>query len=150
MKAKEYLHQAYRLDKRIQSNLEEMERLWELSTSVSSPSWGERVQTTRHTDALFIRYLERIEELQEKINNEVDHLVALKAEIRDVINQVTDIDERMVLRYRYVHNFTWEQIGDELNADKSTIRRWHGNALNHVVLPENPIIIQKLNNNEHF
>ena len=150
MKAKEYLHQAYRLDKRIQSNLEEMERLWELSTSVSSPGWGERVQTTRYTDALFIRYLERIEELQEKINNEVDHLVALKAEIRDVINQVTDIDERMVLRYRYVHNFTWEQIGDELNADKSTIRRWHGNALNHVIVPENPITIQKLNSNEHF
>ncbi len=150
MKAKEYLHQAYRLDKRIQSNIEEMERLRELSTSVSSPSWGERVQTGRHTDALFVRYLERIEELQIKINDEVDHLVALKAEIRDVINEVMDIDERMVLRYRYVHNFTWEQIGDELNADKSTIRRWHGNALNHVIVPENPITIQKLNSNEHF
>ena len=150
MKAKEYLHQAYRLDKRIQSNIEEMERLRELSTSVSSPSWGERIQTQRHTDALFVRYLERIEELQIKINDEVDNLIALKAEIRDVINKVMDIDERLVLRYRYVHNFTWEQIGDELNADKSTIRRWHGNALNHVIVPENPITIQKLNSNEHF
>ena len=150
MKVKEYLHQAYRLDKRIQSNIEEMERLRELSTSVSSPSWGERIQTQRHTDALFVRYLERIEELQIKINDEVDNLIALKAEIRDVINKVMDIDERLVLRYRYVHNFTWEQIGDELNADKSTIRRWHGNALNHVIVPENPITIQKLNSNEHF
>ena len=61
-----------------------------------------------------------------------------------------DVYKRQVLRYRYVHNFTWEQIGDELNADKSTIRRWHGNALNHVVVPENPIVIQKLNSNEHF
>ena len=118
-----------------------MERLRELSTSVSSPSWGERVQTGRHTDALFVRYLERIEELQIKINDEVDHLVALKAEIRDVINKVTDIDERMVLRYRYVHNFTWEQIGDELNADRTTVYRWHNAALRHVVLPENPIQI---------
>ena len=48
MKAKEYLHQAYRLDKRIQSNIEEMERLREISTSVSSPGWGERIQTQRH------------------------------------------------------------------------------------------------------
>ena len=103
-----------------------------------------RLRNTRN------RLLERIEELQIKINDEVDHLVALKAEIRDVINKVMDIDERMVLRYRYVHNFTWEQIGDELNADKSTIRRWHGNALNHVVVPENPIVIQMLNSNEHF
>lgn len=149
MKAKEYLHQAYRLDQRIQSDLDELERLRELSTSPSSPSWGERLQTTRHTDALFVRYLERIEDLQNKINEEVDKLVALKEQIRDVINEVVDTDERMVLRYRYVHNYTWEQIGDELNADKSTIRRWHGNALNHVVLPENPIIIQKLHSNKH-
>lgn len=90
---------------------------------------------------MFVRYLERIEELQIKINDEVDHLVALKAEIRDVINKVTDIDERMVLRYRYVHNFTWEQIGDELNADRTTVYRWHNAALRHVVLPENPIQI---------
>ena len=141
MKAKEYLHQAYRLDKRIQSNIEEMERLRELSTSVSSPSWGERVQTGRHTDALFVRYLERIEELQIKINDEVDNLVALKEQIRCVINEVADTDERMVLRYRYVHNFTWEQIGDELNADRTTVYRWHNTALNHVTLPENPIKI---------
>lgn len=150
MKAKEYLHQAYRLDQRIQSDLDELDRLRELSTSPSSPSWGERIQKTRATDALFVRYLERIEELQIKINDEVDHLIALKEQIRDVINEVVNTDERMVLRYRYVHNFTWEQIGDELNADKSTIRRWHGNALNHVVLPENLINIQQLNSDKHI
>lgn len=150
MKAKEYLHQAYRLDQRIQSDLDELDRLRELSTSPSTSSWGERLQTQRHTDALFVRYLERIEDLQNKINEEVDNLIALKEQIRDVINEVVNTDERMVLRYRYVHNYTWEQIGDELNADKSTIRRWHGNALGHVVLPENPIDIQKLNSNKHI
>ena len=150
MKVKEYLHQAYRLDKRIQSDIEEMECLREMATSVSSPSWDEKVQTSRNTDAKFVRCLERIMDLESKINAEVDNLVALKEQIRCVINEVADTDERMVLRYRYVHNFTWEQIGDELNADKSTIRRWHGNALNHVIVPENPITIQKLNSNEHF
>ena len=61
--------------------------------------------------------------------------------MRGVIEAVPDTDERMVLRYRYVHNLTWEQIGNEMNADARTIRRWHGNALLHVVLPENPDII---------
>ena len=51
------------------------------------PLVGVREYNQRHTDALFVRYLERIEELQIKINDEVDHLVALKAEIRDVINK---------------------------------------------------------------
>lgn len=141
MKVKEYLHQAYRLDKRIQSDIEEMECLREMATSVSSPSWDEKVQTSRNTDAKFVRCLERIIDLESKINAEVDNLVALKEQIRCVINEVIDTDERMVLRYRYVHNFTWEQIGDELNADRTTVYRWHNTALNHVTLPENPIKI---------
>lgn len=141
MKVKEYLHQAYRLDKRIQSDIEEMECLREMATSVSSPNWDEKVQTSRSTDAKFARCLERIIDLESKINAEVDNLIALKEQIRCVINEVADTDERMVLRYRYVHNFTWEQIGDELNADRTTVYRWHNAALNHVTLPENPIKI---------
>ena len=62
-------------------------------------------------------------------------------EIRTVIEAVTNTDWRMVLRYRYIHNCTWEQIGAELNADSRTIRRWHSEALKRVVVPENPIQI---------
>ena len=141
MKSKEYLHQAYRLDHRINSDIEEMERLREMACSVSSPNWGEKVSTSRNTEPPFVRCIERIMSLDEKINTEIDKFVALKEQIRGVIDKVTDTDERMVLRYRYIHNYTWEQIGDELNADKSTVRRWHGNALLHVVLPDDPIII---------
>lgn len=38
MTAKEYLGQAYRLDQRINANLEEVARLREMASSVSSPS----------------------------------------------------------------------------------------------------------------
>lgn len=141
MKAKEYLHQAYRLDHRINSDIEEMARLREMASSVSSPVFGEKVQTSRSTEAPFVRCIEKIMLLEKQINNEIDTLVDLKEQIRGVIDRVPDTDERMVLRYRYVHNYTWEQIGDELNADKSTVRRWHGNALLHTEVPENPIII---------
>ena len=40
-----------------------------------------------------------------------------------------------------VYNLTWEQIGDELHADRTTVYRWHNSAVNHVKLPENPIQI---------
>ena len=141
MKAKEYLHQAYRLDHRINSDIEEMTRLREMASSVSSPVFGEKVQTSRSAEAPFVRCVEKIMLLEERINNEIDTLVDLKEQIRGVIDKVPDTDERMVLRYRYVHNYTWEQIGDELNADKSTVRRWHGNALLHTEVPENPVVI---------
>ena len=141
MTAKEYLRQAYRLDQKINSDLEEVAALREMASSVSSPQLSERVQTSRKGDAPFVRCLEKIIELEDKINKEIDLLVELKKEIRMVITTVEDTDERMVLKYRYVHNYTWEQIGNELHADARTVRRWHGSALMHVVLPKNPITI---------
>ena len=141
MTPKEYLRQAYRLDQKINSDLEEVAALREMASSVSSPQLSERVQTSRKGDAPFVRCLEKIIELEDKINKEIDLLVELKKEIRMVITTVEDTDERMVLKYRYVHNYTWEQIGNELHADARTVRRWHGKALLHVVLPENPITV---------
>ena len=141
MTAKEYLHQAYRLDHRINSDIEELHRLREMSTSISSPSFGERVQTSRKTEAPFVQTLYKIQELEQKISAEIELFVALKEEIRTVIDTVENTDEQMVLRYRYIHNMTWEQIGDELNADKVTVWRWHQKALAHTVVPENPITI---------
>lgn len=141
MTAKEYLRQAYRLDQKISSDLEEVASLREMSASVSSPQLTERVQTSKNTDAPFVRALEKIMDLEERINKEIELLMELKKEIRVVITTVEDTDECMVLKYRYVHNYTWEQIGNELHADARTVRRWHGKALQHVIMPENPIMI---------
>ena len=141
MTAKEYLRQAYRLDHRIDSDIAEMERLREMACSVGSPGFEEHHNPNRPTEAPFVRALEKVWRMEEKINAEIDRLVDLKAQIRGVIEAVSDPNDRMVLRYRYIHNMTWERIGDELHAGETSIRRWHASALAHVVLPENPIII---------
>ena len=141
MTAKEYLKQAYRLDHRIDSDIAEMERLREMACSVGSPGFEEHHNPNRPTEAPFVRVLEKVWRMEEKINAEIDRLVDLKAQIRGVIEAVSDPNERMVLRYRYIHNMTWERIGDELHAGETSIRRWHASALSHVVLTENPIII---------
>lgn len=121
MTAKEYLSQAYRLDQRIDSNIAEITRLREMACGISSPSWEEKVQTSRNTDAPFVRCLEKIMDLEKVVNSEIDTLVDLKRQIRTTVDTVANVNERMVLRYRYIHNMTWEQIGGELNADESTI-----------------------------
>lgn len=141
MTPKEYLRQAYRLDHRINSDIAEMERLQEMVGTVSSPSLEEHYNPNRPTEAPFIRRLEKVWELQDKINREIDRFIDLKAQMRDVIATVSDADEQMVLRYRYIHNMTWEQIGDELHVDRTTVFRWHNAALKHITLPEEPITI---------
>ena len=102
---------------------------------------GEKIQTSYQGEAPFVRCVEKILILEEKINREIEVMVGLKGQMRDVIAAVADMDERLVLRYRYIHNMTWEQIGDELNADRTTVYRWHNMALRHVVLPEKPVRI---------
>ena len=141
MTIKEYLKQAYRLDQRINSDIAEVERLRMMACSIQTPGFEEHHNPNHATEAPFTRSLEKIWELEKKIDAEIDKLVDLKAQIRAVIETVPDPNERMVLRYRYIHNMTWEQIGDELHAGETSIRRWHGAALAHVVLPKNPIII---------
>ena len=113
-----------------------------MASSVSSPRYDiDRVMASRSNDAPFVRCLDKIMDLEDKIHAEVTKLMALKEQIREVIDGVSDTDERMVLRYRYIHNLTWEQIGDELHADRTTVYRWHNNAINHVALPKKPIKI---------
>ena len=149
MRAKEYLKQAYRLDQRINSNIKEVGELRAMAGSISSPQLSaDKVQTSHTGDAPFERALMRLWEMEAKIDAEIDLYVDLKNQIRAVVSQIDNVDEQMVLRYRYIHNMTWEQIGTELYVDKSTVKRWHDVALTHVVVPENPILIAQLDENE--
>ena len=142
MTAKEYLRQAYLLDHRINSHIREKEEAMRMACSISSPQLREdKVLTSPSGEAPFVKALERLWDMEDNITAEIDRYVALKAQIHEVISKVDRPEYQMVLRCRYIHNMTWEQIGDELHADKSTVRRWHGTALQHVIMPEEPIVI---------
>ena len=141
MTAEEYLRQAYRLDQRINSDLEELSRLHEMAVSTSAPVPGEKVQTTRNTEAPFVSAVEKIMAQEEYINGEVDLLVDLREQIRKVIGTVPDPDERMVLQYRYIHGLTWKKISKKLCKSVSSVKRYHWSGLSHVTMPENPIEI---------
>ena len=136
MTTKEYFRQVYRLEYKIRYDIEELASLRELATSLAAFNGDERVQTSRNTDAPFIEAIEKITEMEELINNEVNRLIELKREVQQVISKVDDMYERLVLKYRYLHDYTWRQIGQKLYADEKTIRRWHAKALKHVVIPQ--------------
>lgn len=74
--------------------------------------------------------------MEHKIDDEIDRLVDLKAEITAAIESVPDMNERLVLRYRYLEGMTWDRIAETLYADRSTIIRWHRNALKNFVVPK--------------
>lgn len=136
MTAERYLSQAYRLDQRIQLDQAELDNLKTLAASVGSPGFDEHNNPNRPTDAPFVKTLERIWEMEQKISTELSQLILLKQEILKVLSKVNDVDERLVLTYRYLKNMSWSEISIELGVSDRTIRRWHERALTHVVVPE--------------
>lgn len=76
-----------------------------------------------------------IEEREKEIADKVVALLEIKKEISDVISRVANVDQRLVLHYRYVENRSWYKIGIEMNVDESTVRRWHNKALAQIKIP---------------
>lgn len=136
MTAKEYLKQAYRLHERIDAHIAELEELRDMSTRIQGVSFEEHFSSTRNTDAPFVKLIGKIMDMESRINSEIDRLVDLKAEMDMVIEQVEDIEERLLLRYRYLDNMTWDDIATRLSVSSRTVHRIHSAALQNFVVPE--------------
>ena len=139
MTVKEYLGQAYLLDKRIKSDTLECEELRIMAQTISSPGFEEHYNSTKNTDAPYVHTLEKMMDMENKIIMEMDLLLELKKQIRDVISQVEKPEHQMILKYRYIHNYSWPKIGDMVCADTTTVQRWHNKAIAKIKLPKNAI-----------
>ena len=139
MTIKEYLGQAYLLDKRIKSDTMELEELRLMAQTISSPGFEEHYNASKNTDAPYIKTLEKMFDMESKIMTEMNLLLELKEQIRDVISQVEKPEHQMIMRYRYIHNLSWSKIGDKLCADITTVQRWHNKAIAKIKLPPNAI-----------
>lgn len=134
MTAKEYLKQAYLLDKQIQVEVKELEQLRDMRGTIQGCSYGERIGSNpnRNLEAPFIKTIEKIWEYEQKIDAKINRLVDLRAEINAAIESM----ERLLLKYRYLKNESWEDIACELNVSYRTVHRIHASALSNFVVPE--------------
>lgn len=138
MNAKQYLKQAYRLNELIKSNQDELNALRESATSISGIDYSkDKVQSSKSSgDAGFVNIVAKIVELEDSINDDIAMCISLKNEIRTVINNVQDADEKILLRLRYINFKTWDEICDELHVSLRTVHRIHSAALEKVKVPE--------------
>ena len=137
MPVKGYLKQAYRLNELIKSNQQELEELRELSTNLPGTDYSkDRVQSSGSNDAGYTKIVEKIVELENAIQSDIEKLLSLKLEIRTVINSVDDNEEKLLLKHRYLNFMSWEDICDEMCVSMRTAHRIHSSALAKVVIPE--------------
>ena len=133
---KEYLKQIENMNRYIEQLLSEVEELRALSQSLSGTQFGERITGgNKNNEAAFVNYILKINELETKINQEIDKFVDLKSTIIKAIDELENLEERMVLRARYISGKSWDDIYDQLNRSKSATHRVHASALAHLKIP---------------
>lgn len=134
MTAKEYLSQAYRLDQRINSKLEQVASLNELATKCTSTLTGMPRNPNRSTSTM-ADAVGKIIDLQAEINRDIDRLVDLKREMVTVIKAVGNTEHQTLLELRYLCFRTWEQIAVDMGYSIQHIYRLREKACDEIRVP---------------
>ena len=135
MTAKEYLSQAYRLDQRINSKLEQVASLNELATKCTSTLTG-MPRNPNHGTSTMADAVAKIVDLQAEINCDIDHLVDLKRDMVRAIKAVDNTEYQTLLELRYLCFKTWEQIAVDMGYNVRHIYRLHDEAVNSLMFPQ--------------
>lgn len=137
MNAKEYLKQGYRLNELIQSNQQELNELRELSTSLpGTDASKDKIQTSPSGNANYTEIVAKIIELEDVIRNDIEKLLSLKLEIRNVIDDVKNNEQKLLLKFRYLNFMSWGEVCYNMNISPRTAHRVHADALSNVKVPE--------------
>ena len=135
MTAKEYLNQAYWLDRRIDSKLEQLSALRDTATKTTAVMDGEVVSHTRNVHSLQ-DVIAKIIDMQEEINSDIDALVDLKRDIMRTIKGIENPEYQTLLELRYLCFKRWEEISVVMNYNLRHIYRLHDEALEKVIVPD--------------
>ncbi len=128
MNAFEYLSQAYMLEQRIRTKLEHISALRSLAQTVSSFRDNEPVSHTRNVTQLEDTLIKIMQQEQE-LNAEIDRLVDLKREIMEVLEEVKDMNYRLILEKRHLCFESWPRIGREMGHSDRWAQQKHEAAL---------------------
>lgn len=131
MTAKEYLNQAYWLDRRINSKLEQISALRETATKATSVMNDTPVSHSRNVQSMQ-ETIAKIVDMEHELDREIDALVDLKREITQIIKSVPSFEYKTILELRYLTFKSWSEIATLMNYDVRYVYKMHGRALKKI------------------
>ena len=127
MTAKDYLRSIKYLDHAINAKQAELDRLKRDMCSIRGVAYdGNKVQGGTIDN---MKIVDKIIDLNNVINAEIDRLVDLKAEAHGKIEKVCNEKFISLLTDIYINGYTLEQVAERLNVNYRTVCRWYGEAL---------------------
>ena len=129
--AVEFLSQARHIDVRINSKLEELSSLKALAEKVTATYQKDMVDGSRDVhkrEGILCKLID----LQNQINSDIDQLVDIKREVREMIESVPFVDGRTVLEMRYINYKKWEEIAVSMHYVLRNVRFIHDKAIQYL------------------
>lgn len=114
MKAIDYLKKIKSVDATIVADMEELATLEAMATKTTSVMGGERVQSSGSQQKM-ADCVAKIADLKSQIADELEELLELKREAREILCKACDGECITLLHKRYFLFETWEQIAVEMN-----------------------------------
>ncbi|WP_296915434.1 hypothetical protein [uncultured Megasphaera sp.] len=134
MDVKTYLERARNINIQIDSKLEQVSALRQLAIKASSTISPVPPSGTPDPHRLE-KTITRMMDMEHEVDEDIDHLVELKADIMKAISRVPDDRERVVLELRYLAFKDWASIADAIGLHIRQVYRLHDEALKHIEIP---------------
>ncbi len=122
-----YLSRYIALNRRIDRLLEEKAKWWSLCLKTTpnlsqAPGGGESGSPVE-------RPMDKVLEIEEEINQEIDELQEVCRGIKTVLGQLEDDTLRLLMEYRYLDGLTFEEIAVKMHYSWRWVIKLHGKAL---------------------
>lgn len=130
MKAKQFLKQIEKLETMVENKLAEKEKWRSIAIGISSPTIGDKVQTTPNQSKMSDAVAKMIS-LEAEVSEYIDRLIDTTKEVIAVIEQLNPV-EYDVLHKRYIQNKVFKEISASKGKSESWATTIHGRALKNV------------------
>lgn len=112
------LNKLYYIKKDINLIKEEIKNIPELSGGEMSGM----PHSTNISDPI-TTYLMKKEKLVERLNKKINQYYDELIRIENIIDQIDDIEIRVMARMRFIQNMKWEDIGEQVHLDRTVCSR---------------------------
>lgn len=132
MTAKEYLSQAFYMNRQIKAKERRLEWLREIAPGPSMRFSQEEKSKGDPRSSLVENAALKVVELEEEIASDILELVRVMKEIASTISRVDSMECRTILEMRYLSFMEWDEIISRMGYSRSYVFRLHGEALNAI------------------
>ena len=116
----------------------EIKQLEDLVTSVN-PYYSDMPKGQSERDKM-CNCIAQIVDFKKQLAAEIEYMVFKQKFVHNEINKIDNTNYRLILSYRYVLGYKWEDISAEMNYSMRHIRRLHDEAIKMSCFVSNKVL----------